>query len=252
MNKKRIPLIGLLFLALSLACTLSQKKSPQGGTQIILEADVPVTLEVTGAEMDAARTVVENRVRGLGFAEAVVVRDGDRRIVVNLPAGIDTERVAQTVYPTALLEFVDMSSITQAQALAYKDAGTTIVTDIYTTDIISPTQQVWHTVMTGAQVKNAAVSAQTGQYSVSFELTSAGATTFADFTAQHIGSVLAIVLDKKIVSAPTINAAIPEGKGVISGNFTRDSANQLAIQLRYGALPIPLKVVEVKTIKGDN
>ena len=225
-----------------------------GGVEVLLEADVPDTQEVTDTDMNTAKTIVENRVNGLGVTEAVVVRAGGRRIVVQLPGVADPEQAKKTVKQTALLEFVDMSSITQQQALAYKDAGTTIVTDyaptgvVTPTQTISPTQQIWHTVMTGKELKTAVVSLQTGAYDVSFELTSAGAKTFGDFTALHIGDVLAIVLDKKIISAPTINDAITDGKGVISGNFTNDSANQLAVQLRYGALPIPLKVVETRTV----
>jgi preprotein translocase subunit SecD len=72
--------------------------------------------------------------------------------------------------------------------------------------------------------------------------------TFANFTAANIGNVLAIVLDKEVLSTPTINDAITDGRGLISGNFTLESANDLAVQLRYGSLPIPLKVVEVRTV----
>jgi preprotein translocase subunit SecD len=225
-----------------------------GGVQVLLEADVPATQDVTDTEMNAARSIVENRVNGLGVNEAVVARAGSRRIIVELPGVADQEQAKNTVKETALLEFVDMSSITQDQALAMKDAGTTIVTDYSPTGVISPTQpisptqQVWHTIMTGAALKNAGVTLQTNRYEVSFELSSDGAKIFGDFTAQHIGQVLAIVLDKKIISAPKINDAITEGRGVISGNFTRDSANQLAVQLKYGALPIPLKIVESNSV----
>lgn len=239
-----------------------------GGVQVLLEADVPLTQQVSDAEMNAAKTIVENRVNGLGVTEAVVTRAGSRRIVVELPGVADQEQAKATVKQTALLEFVDMSSITQAEAISYKDANTTIVTDYNPTGIITPTtgvitpttgvitptaavsqtQKTWHTVMTGKQLKNAVVSVQTGKYEVSFELTSDGATVFKDFTSSHIGQVLAIVLDKKIISAPTINDAIPDGKGIISGNFTPASANQLAVQLRYGALPIPLKIVESNSV----
>jgi preprotein translocase subunit SecD len=225
-----------------------------GGVQVLLEADVPVTQQVTDTEMNTARTIVENRVNGLGVTEAVVVRAGGRRIVVELPGVADPEQARSTVKQTALLEFVDMSSISQDQALAMKDAGTDIITDysptgvISATQPISPAQQVWHTIMTGAELKTAVASVQTGKYDVSFELSSTGAKTFGDFTTLNIGKVLAIVLDKKIISAPKINDAIPDGKGLISGNFTRDTANQLAVQLRYGALPIPLKVVETRTV----
>jgi preprotein translocase subunit SecD len=239
-----------------------------GGVQVLLEADVPLTQQVSDAEMNAAKTIVENRVNGLGVTEAVVTRAGSRRIVVELPGVADQEQAKATVKQTALLEFVDMSSITQAEAISYKDANTSIVTDYNPTGVITPTtgviipttgvitptaavsqtQKVWHTVMTGKQLKNAVVSVQTGKYEVSFELTSDGATVFKDFTSSHIGQVLAIVLDKKIISAPTINDAIPDGKGIISGNFTPASANQLAVQLRYGALPIPLKIVESNSV----
>jgi preprotein translocase subunit SecD len=103
--------------------------------------------------------------------------------------------------------------------------------------------------MTGADLKNAAVTTnRANQYEISFELSDAGAKTFADYTGSHVGSVLAIVLDKEIISAPRINEKIPDGKGVIQGSFTQESANNLAVQLRYGSLPIPLTVVEVRTV----
>ena len=225
-----------------------------GGLRVLLEADVPATQAVTDTEMNTARSIVENRVNGLGVTEAVVVRAGGRRISVELPGVANPEQAKSFLKQTALLEFVDMSSITQDQAIAMKDAETSILTDyspsgvVSATQTLSPTQQIWHTVMTGAELKTAVASVQTGQYEVAFELTDAGAKTFATFTSQNIGKVLAIVLDNQIISAPTINDTIPDGKGLISGNFTSETANQLAVQLRYGALPIPLKVVQTQTV----
>ncbi len=89
---------------------------------------------------------------------------------------------------------------------------------------------------------------QTGGYQVAFTLTSDGGKIFSDFTSAHVGDVLTIILDKEVISTPTIQNAITDGKGVITGKFTSTSANQLAIQLRYGSLPIPLKVVEVSIV----
>jgi len=89
---------------------------------------------------------------------------------------------------------------------------------------------------------------QGGEPEVAFELTEEGAKIFGDFTSQNVGNALAIVLDKQVISAPVINQPITEGQGVISGNFTIDSANELAVQLRYGSLPIPLKVITSQTI----
>jgi preprotein translocase subunit SecD len=103
--------------------------------------------------------------------------------------------------------------------------------------------------MTGDAIK--AVAVQTtgaGQFEVAFQLTPAGSTTFANFTTNHVGDRLAIVLDKTVVSAPVINQAIKEGRGVISGGFTQQSANTLALQLRSGSLPIPLRVAESRTV----
>jgi preprotein translocase subunit SecD len=114
----------------------------------------------------------------------------------------------------------------------------------------SPSGPIFHTLMTGAALSNVGVqvNSTSGQYEVSFELKSDAAKTFADYTTTHVGQVLAIVLDKKVISAPTINTAITDGKGVIQGNFTAQTANDLAVQLRYGSLPIPLKVVTSQTV----
>jgi preprotein translocase subunit SecD len=108
---------------------------------------------------------------------------------------------------------------------------------------------VYKTIMTGAELKNVLPQMpQGGEPEVAFELTDAGAKIFSDFTTQNVGKALAIVLDKQVISAPVINQPITEGQGVISGNFTLDTANELAVQLRYGSLPIPLKVITSQTI----
>jgi preprotein translocase subunit SecD len=104
--------------------------------------------------------------------------------------------------------------------------------------------------MTGADLRTVQVqrNPQSGRYEIAFQLSSKGAEIFADFTSAHIGQILAIVIDKKVISTPRIDAAITGGQGVISGDFDSESANNLAIQLRYGSLPVPLKVVEVRTV----
>ena len=88
----------------------------------------------------------------------------------------------------------------------------------------------------------------TGDYQVAFELKNEEANIFSDYTTRNVGTVLAIVLDKQIISAPRINEPITDGQGVISGDFTLEGANELAVQLRYGSLPIPLTVVETRTV----
>jgi preprotein translocase subunit SecD len=243
----------------------------QGGIQALLEADVPADTAVTAQQMSDAQAIIENRVNGLGVSETSVQVAGERRMVVEIPGETNPEQVFNTLKGVGLLEFVELGD-------TLLSAGTIIQTDYATsgstatkTPTLAPTAttaptaaaqtgtvtavptatpvKVWHTVLTGAQLKS--VSVTTGQLNaieIAFELTTEGAKTFADYTSANVGKILAIVLDKKILSAPSINSAITEGKGVIQGSFTRDEANNLAIQMRYGSLPVPLKVVESRVI----
>ncbi|HMD90601.1 MAG TPA: protein translocase subunit SecD [Anaerolineaceae bacterium] len=114
----------------------------------------------------------------------------------------------------------------------------------------SPADHVYHTVMTGDQLATVNVSAASvgGQYVVNFTLKPAGQKVFADFTSANVGKYLAIVLDKKVVSVPKIDTAITQGSGEITGNFTYQTANDLAVQLRYGSLPIALKIVQTQVV----
>lgn len=220
-----------------------------GGVQALLEADLPEGSTIDAESMSTARTIVENRVNGLGVSEAVVQLAGDRRILVELPGETDPENALATIRQTGLLEFVDMSTLTPQAAAAL--TGTVIQTDFGQAEESNASQegQVFHTVMVGTALRNVSVTTdQLGGYQVAFELKSQDAQTFANYTSQHIGDVLAIVLDKQLISAPTIQNAITDGQGVISGNFTIETANELAVQLRYGSLPIPLKVVETRTV----
>ncbi len=227
-----------------------------GGVQALLEADLPPDQQPDSEAMRTARTIVENRVNGLGVNEAVVQLAGDRRIVVELPGETDPEKALATIKQTGLLEFVDMSSIPAEQAYAL--VGATITTDVARAEdlessgVVTPTETtpVFPTVMTGAALNSVSVTTHptTGEYQVAFELKSEDAQTFANYTRQNVGNVLAIVLDKQVISAPRINEPITDGQGVISGSFTLEGANALAVQLRYGSLPIPLKIVETRTV----
>ncbi|UCH60326.1 MAG: protein translocase subunit SecD [Anaerolineales bacterium] len=227
-----------------------------GGVQALLEADLPDDTQITAEALQTARTIVENRVNGLGVNEAVVQLAGDRRIVVELPGETDPEKALETIKQTGLLEFVDFSSLAVEQAINL--VGSRIETDFATasetqaTSLVTGTvsSQVFHTVMTGAALKTVQVTADqlSNEPQVAFELTPEGTQIFRDYTSSNIGQVLAIVLDKQVISAPTIRNAITDGQGVISGQFTLESANALAVQLRYGSLPIPLKIVESRTV----
>lgn len=245
-----------------------------GGVQVLLEADLPEGRVADSETMNTAASIVENRVNGLGVEEAVVQRAGEQRIVVEIPGVEDPEQAIATIKETGLLEFIDMSGVPQQQAIAM--VGTNVDTDfgqetsagedsttesfpapdvsteITTTNSTTQTvpSVVFPTVMTGASIKTVGVSPnQVGTgYVVNFELTSEGSRVFADFTSSHVNEILGIVLDKTLISVPSVNEPITGGQGMISGNFTSESANSLAVQLRYGSLPIPLKVVESRTV----
>jgi len=220
-----------------------------GGVQALLEADVPPEVDIPSTSMETARVIMENRANGLlGVGEAAVQLAGDRRIVVELPGETDPEKALSVLGESGQLEFVEMGQITPQEAVALE--GSKIVTDypVVPEDVPEGTK-VYHTVMTGSALENVGVQIDNlNQYTVAFKLDDEGTKIFRDYTTNHVGDYLAIVLDKEVISIPRIKSAITDGSGSISGNFTSESANELAIQLRYGSLPVPLKVVESRTV----
>lgn len=220
----------------------------QGGLQVLLEADLPADAEIDSSLMDIAREIVQQRTDALGVNENVIQVAGDRRIVGEFPGLEDTEAVLATIQQTGLLEFVDTGDFAP-------EDGSLLVTDYSPTGeaVEAPVDgsTVYHTIMTGAEIDSVAVAQDTleaGRYTIDFVLKRNGAQIFADHTAANTGKFLSILLDKQVISAPVINSAIPGGQGSISGNFTSESANAFAIQLRYGSLPVPLKIVETRII----
>jgi protein-export membrane protein SecD len=112
------------------------------------------------------------------------------------------------------------------------------------------TDRVFATVLTGAHLEAAAVQRdeQTGQFLIAFELSDEGGRIFDEYTGRNINKFLSIVLDKEIISSPVIQSRIPDGRGVIQGDFTPEEAQNLVVQLRYGALPVPLRVEATRAI----
>ena len=224
-----------------------------GGVQALLEADLPPDVEVSPENMQTARRIIEDRVNGLGVSEAVVQIAGDRRILVELPGQRDPEQALSAIKDTALLEFVDFGDLSPQEVSLL--INTKINTDYQTASDQNKSgssnsgDPVFHTVMTGASIKAVGVTKDAiGKYMVAFELTSDGSQIFKEYTTRNTGQILAIVLDNEVISAPRIETPITAGRGSISGNFTYESANNLSIQLQYGSLPVPLKVVQTETI----
>ena len=224
----------------------------QGGLQVLLEADLPPDTPVDAEAMETARSIVENRTNALGVSENLIQLAGERRIVGEFPGAEDADAILDIIQQTGLLEFVDTGDYSPGP-------GTVLKTDFVTgaETVVTPTPEgtdpaqevVYHTIMTGKELESVNVSpGQIGGAAVDFVLTPEGTTIFAQHTAANVNKYLTITLDKIVVSAPVIQGAIPDGQGQISGSFTPESANALAVQLRYGSLPIPLKVVETRII----
>jgi preprotein translocase subunit SecD len=245
----------------------------RGGLQVLMEADLPANTTVSTDDLNVTRQILESRANALGVSEVVMQVAPPRRIVAEFPGLQDPEQVINSLQETGLLEFVDMGTTpVAAGTIIQTDFGTsttstttttpatptniptaTPTTDPSATPAPTPTPvtapTIYHTVMTGAALSS--VNVQAGQLSgfvIAFTLKSDSATMFADFTGSHINQYLAIVLDKRVISVPSINSKITGGQGIIQGSFTQDSANTLAIQLRYGSLPVPVKVVESRSV----
>jgi len=246
----------------------------RGGLQTLLEADLPTTATVASGDLETTRQILESRANGLGVSEVLMQTAGDRRIVAEFPGVSNPEEVVAALQQTALLEFVDFGTTpvlagtvidtdyegqvsngdTAPAATATTDPNQPTATPdtsaaTATPDANQPPATVYHTVMTGSDLKEAFVSADTtGKPAVSFTLSSNGAVIFSDYTTSHRGQYLGIVLDKTVISAPSVGDPITDGSGIISGSFTAEEANKLAVQLRYGSLPVPVKVVESRTV----
>ena len=238
----------------------------QGGVQVLLEADLEPGQELDPGALDVAAKIIENRVNALGVVEPLVQTQGDRRIIVELPGVGDPDQAIATIKETGLLEFVDAgdyflppgSLVQTTYPLLESQGATTRLAEpgevVPPVSPISPTlvitDRIFATVLTGAHLKNAGVQRdeQTGQFMIAFELDDEGGQIFAEFTGRNIQKYASIVLDKEIISSPVIQSQIPDGQGVIQGDFTLEEAQQLVVQLRYGALPVPLRIETTRAI----
>ena len=230
---------------------LKQGLDLKGGLQVLLES----SSDATSDNMDAAKKVVESRVNGLGVSEPQVQRQGDNRIIVEIPGIDNPDQAIATLRGTGLLEFVEMGQNPMP-------AGTLIQTDhvggsaaVGATGAVTPTVNPatgspYVTIMTGADLESANIgfNQTTSAPEIQFTLRDTGKDKFAEYTSAHVGDFLAIVMDKVVLSAPRINSAITDGAGVIEGQFTQDEARSLAIQMQYGALPVPLNVIDIRAV----
>lgn len=205
----------------------------------------------TQSAMQQSIEIVRRRIDQLGTTEPVIQQQGNDRILVQVPGLGDPKRLKDLLGQTAKLNFrlVDTSmSGQQALAMRRVPAGSELLYDVEPTP--NPVL-VQRRVMVGGDAlvdAQAGFDQRNGTPVVNFRFDSAGAKLFGEVTRDNVGRPFAIVLDNKVISAPRINEPILGGSGQISGNFTVQSANDLAILLRAGALPAPLKVLEERTV----
>ncbi|MGY1750420.1 protein translocase subunit SecD [Modestobacter sp. SYSU DS0511] len=262
----------------------------QGGTTVTLTARTPGGEAPAREDLELARRIIEQRVNGLGVAEAEVVTEGDSNIVISVP-GDDGER-ARELGTTAQLRFRPVlqaepvmppaedaapteepaeepapeegaAPVTQEEAAA---EFATLTCDEQTTDVNRPEDHVaacgedgqvkyllGPSVLEGTDVTDATAGtrAGTGEWIVDLSLNNSGADAWASYTTANVGNSVAITLDGRVVSAPTINSAIVGGSTEISGNFTQAEATELANQLKYGALPLTFEQATAQSISTE-
>lgn len=210
---------------------------------------------VTSA-MDSATEVVRKRIDALGTREPTIIRQGAQRIVVQVPGLDDPKALKDLLGQTAKLEFklVDTTALPAdiargiappgSEIVPYAEAGRAGTAAI----AVKRLGGIKGDALTNAQQS---FNSQTNEPVVSITFDQQGGAKFAKLTTENVNRPFAIILDGKVLSAPNINEPILGGSAQISGSFTVDTANQLAIALRSGALPVDLKVVEERTVGPD-
>ncbi len=204
-----------------------------------------------GKAVDQSIEIIRRRIDALGTKEPAIQRQGVDRIMVQAPGESDPERLKNIIGKTAKLTFqmvddtVDPAEVAQGRippgsvVLENQDGPPLLVKKraLVSGDMLTDASQGF--------------DQQSGQAIVQFRFNGVGAKRFGDATARNLGKRFAIVLDNKIISAPVIQSAILGGSGQISGNFTPESANDLAVLLRAGALPAPLNVEQQSTVGAE-
>ena len=193
---------------------------------------------------------IRRRVDAMGTREPTIIRQGTDRIVVEAPGESDPERLRTVIGQTAKLTFQMVDDSVSADDMAAKRVppGSELLPEE------GPETQLMvrrKALVSGDMLVAASQGFdQYGKPSINFRFNSQGARRFADATIQNVNKRFAIVLDNKIISAPTIQTPITGGSGEITGNFSVESANDLALLLRSGALPAPLKLIDQRTVSA--
>jgi preprotein translocase subunit SecD len=220
-------------------------------TRIVLSPTAGGSARALKDAMTVARDVVRRRIDPQGTKEITVINQGDRRILVQVPGVEDPEALKKLIGQTARLEFklVDTSANPADVQQGHAPAGSQVVPMADGTGFMAVKRRV---MVSGDQIVKAQQSFdQDGRPVVAIGFNTAGARRFGRVTQENVNKPFAIILDDKVLSAPNINEPILGGQAQISGNFTVQSANDLAISLASGKLPVKLNVIEERTVGPD-
>ena len=200
-------------------------------------------IELKNSTLDQSLEIVRRRIDESGTREPTIIRRGNDRILVELPGVSDPNRIKKLLGKTANLTFRLVSE-------TESEFGSELLPFENREEQLSISKRV---IASGDNLVNArpTINNQTDETVVSFTFDRVGAKRFARATTKNVGKKIAIILDNKIVSAPVIQEPIISGNGQISGNFTFQSATDLALLLRSGSLPAPLKIIEERTVGPD-
>ena len=223
------------------------------GQRIVLSQTEAGVEQAIDDAMDSATEVVRRRIDELGTREPTIIRQGATRIVVQVPGLQDPDALKKLLGQTAQLEFklVDLNALPTNIQAGIAPPGSEIVPYAEGEGgaiAVKRLGGIRGDNLTGAQ---AGINQQTNENIVTISFDAQGGAKFAKLTTENVGKPFAIILDGQVLSAPNINEPIIGGNAQISGSFTAESANQLAIALRSGALPVPLAVVEERTVGPD-
>jgi preprotein translocase subunit SecD len=221
------------------------------GNRIVLTPTESGTKTALKDSLTVARDVVRRRIDPGGTKEITVINQGERRNFVQVPGIEDPEALKQLIGQTARLEFklVDLTADPQQVAAGHAPPGSQVLPMADGSGAIAVQRRV---MVSGDQLVKATQGFdQNGRAVVDITFNAAGARRFGRVTQENVNKPFAIILDDKVLSAPNINEPILGGRAQISGSFTVETANQLAISLASGKLPVKLNVVEERTVSAE-
>ncbi len=225
----------------------------EGGRLTIGLSEAALREKATGA-VEQSIEIVRRRIDETGVNEPSIARQGQRRILVQLPGVDDPDRIKRLLGRTAKMTF----HLLHPSAATFTGGRVPPGAELLESSDSRPGLPQNYLVRKRVEVDGgnltdarAGTNPQTGEWVVNFEFDSIGARRFGNVTRNNVGRPFAIVLDDRVISAPVIREPILGGRGQISGGFTVQEANDLAVLLRAGALPAPLTIVEERTVGPD-